>query len=360
MRAPTASATGSTSSFAGTRAAWPPRRSPSRHSSASSFSTRCASPPRATRPSRRQRAPSGSRGSCSTCSRAATRRQARPRAFGWSRWWTAACRRRAASSASRRAGRAPRHAGRHLPAARRPRPGRFAAERRARAAASALHGTDHPDVAESDVALGLLRSDQARFDDAEQLVRQGLTQEPRPARPGPPRRGEGDRGARTCAGGARRIRLGGAGAGGGGADLLGTGRRDAGALEQPVRTGQHALLPGTLGDRRLAHASGAGDEPHPARRPASLRRGGPHQPGRHPVRGRPLCRGGALLSRGAGHQQRLVRPGQLRHGVHPDDAGPGPGAGGEVRRGDQHAAAGARHPGARFRAGASPGRFGGE
>jgi serine/threonine-protein kinase len=40
---------------------------------------------------------------------------------------------------------------------------------------STLHGTAHPDVAESNVALGLLRSDQARFDDAEQLVRNGLT-----------------------------------------------------------------------------------------------------------------------------------------------------------------------------------------
>ena len=40
---------------------------------------------------------------------------------------------------------------------------------------TALHGAGHPEVAESDVALGLLRSDQARFDDAEQLVRGGLT-----------------------------------------------------------------------------------------------------------------------------------------------------------------------------------------
>jgi serine/threonine protein kinase/tetratricopeptide (TPR) repeat protein len=46
----------------------------------------------------------------------------------------------------------------------------------ARAPRAALHGPDHPDVAESDVALGLLRSDQARFDDAEHLVRHGLTQ----------------------------------------------------------------------------------------------------------------------------------------------------------------------------------------
>ncbi len=38
----------------------------------------------------------------------------------------------------------------------------------------ALLGPAHPEVAESDVALGLLRSDQARFNDAEQLVRQGL------------------------------------------------------------------------------------------------------------------------------------------------------------------------------------------
>ena len=40
---------------------------------------------------------------------------------------------------------------------------------------TALHGADHPEVAESDVALGLLRVDQARFDDAERLVRLGLT-----------------------------------------------------------------------------------------------------------------------------------------------------------------------------------------
>jgi serine/threonine-protein kinase len=38
-----------------------------------------------------------------------------------------------------------------------------------------LLGATHPDVAESDVALGLLRADQARFDDAERLVRRGLT-----------------------------------------------------------------------------------------------------------------------------------------------------------------------------------------
>lgn len=35
-------------------------------------------------------------------------------------------------------------------------------------------GPSHPDVAESDIALGLLRADQARYDDAEQLVRTGL------------------------------------------------------------------------------------------------------------------------------------------------------------------------------------------
>ncbi len=39
---------------------------------------------------------------------------------------------------------------------------------------TALLGPDHPDVAESDVALGMLRSDQAKFDEGEQLVRQGL------------------------------------------------------------------------------------------------------------------------------------------------------------------------------------------
>jgi len=44
----------------------------------------------------------------------------------------------------------------------------------ARERRAALNGSDHPEVAESDVALGLLRSDQARFDDAEQLVRLGL------------------------------------------------------------------------------------------------------------------------------------------------------------------------------------------
>ena len=52
---------------------------------------------RATRPSPRPPAPSGSRASCSTSSRAATRRQARPRACASSRWSIAACRRRAAS-----------------------------------------------------------------------------------------------------------------------------------------------------------------------------------------------------------------------------------------------------------------------
>jgi serine/threonine-protein kinase len=38
----------------------------------------------------------------------------------------------------------------------------------------ALFGTDHPEVAESLVAMGLLRVGQARFDDAERLVREGL------------------------------------------------------------------------------------------------------------------------------------------------------------------------------------------
>ena len=51
---------------------------------------------------------------------------------------------------------------------------------------AALHGTDHGDVAESDVALGLLRSDQARFDDAERLVRQGLSQSRRQLAPNHP------------------------------------------------------------------------------------------------------------------------------------------------------------------------------
>ena len=40
----------------------------------------------------------------------------------------------------------------------------------------ALRGANHPEVAESEVSLGLLRSDQARFDEGEQLVRRGLTQ----------------------------------------------------------------------------------------------------------------------------------------------------------------------------------------
>ena len=38
-----------------------------------------------------------------------------------------------------------------------------------------LLGPRHPDVAATLVALGRLRIDQARFDDAEQLIRQGLT-----------------------------------------------------------------------------------------------------------------------------------------------------------------------------------------
>ncbi|HEY1337880.1 MAG TPA: protein kinase, partial [Bryobacteraceae bacterium] len=46
----------------------------------------------------------------------------------------------------------------------------------------ALRGPENPDVAESLVALGLLRVDQARHDDAERLVRQGLDQAKR-ARP---------------------------------------------------------------------------------------------------------------------------------------------------------------------------------
>jgi len=37
-----------------------------------------------------------------------------------------------------------------------------------------LFGAGHPDVAQSQIALGLLRIDQARFDDAERLIRDGL------------------------------------------------------------------------------------------------------------------------------------------------------------------------------------------
>ena len=55
-----------------------------------------------------------------------------------------------------------RHARRHLPAARKLPTGRLAAPARARPAA-ALLGAEHPDVAESLVALGLLRVDQAKL-----------------------------------------------------------------------------------------------------------------------------------------------------------------------------------------------------
>ncbi len=56
----------------------------------------------------------------------------------------------------------------------------------ARARRGTLLGPGHPEVAESDIALGLLRSDQARFDDAEQLVRQGLAESQRQLAPGHP------------------------------------------------------------------------------------------------------------------------------------------------------------------------------
>ncbi|WP_321475552.1 serine/threonine-protein kinase [uncultured Paludibaculum sp.] len=50
----------------------------------------------------------------------------------------------------------------------------------------ALFGPNHPRVAESLVALGLLRVDQARFDDAEKLVRDGLDMSRRTLPPGDP------------------------------------------------------------------------------------------------------------------------------------------------------------------------------
>jgi serine/threonine-protein kinase len=56
----------------------------------------------------------------------------------------------------------------------------------ARARRLLLPGDNRADVAESDVALGLLRSDQARFDDAERLVRQGLTESRRELTPNHP------------------------------------------------------------------------------------------------------------------------------------------------------------------------------
>jgi serine/threonine-protein kinase len=51
---------------------------------------------------------------------------------------------------------------------------------------AAFRGANHVEVAESDVALGLLRSDQARFDDAEQLVRRGLSESRRQLAPDHP------------------------------------------------------------------------------------------------------------------------------------------------------------------------------
>ncbi len=41
-----------------------------------------------------------------------------------------------------------------------------------------LFGAEHPDVARSLVALGLLRSDQAEYDEAERLVARGTGDEP--------------------------------------------------------------------------------------------------------------------------------------------------------------------------------------
>src|SRR5262249_49163274 len=49
-----------------------------------------------------------------------------------------------------------------------------------------LFGAGHADVAESTVALGLLRTNQAKFDEAERLVRDGLAETKRLFPPGHP------------------------------------------------------------------------------------------------------------------------------------------------------------------------------
>jgi serine/threonine-protein kinase len=51
---------------------------------------------------------------------------------------------------------------------------------------TAIHGADSAEVAEALVARGLLRADQARFDDAERLAREGLAMAKRHAAPGAP------------------------------------------------------------------------------------------------------------------------------------------------------------------------------
>src|SRR2546430_4658294 len=49
-----------------------------------------------------------------------------------------------------------------------------------------LFGSDHPEVAKSLVALGRLRLDQAEYQEAERLLREGLGMRQRPRRPGGP------------------------------------------------------------------------------------------------------------------------------------------------------------------------------
>ena len=224
-----------------------------------------------------------------------------------------------------------------------------------------LFGPDSAEVAESLVALGLLRVGQAKFDEAERLVREGLAMSRRhlaarrPVRSRAPRRRSAWcwRNAASYKDAIAVLEE---------AARLHSARQPASAdlaatLRELVNTHFYAgnlTTADEIGRRVLAMTRQVnGESPCAGRRR-------PDQPRRGPARTRTIHRGRALLPRGARDHRKLVRQGALQDRVQSDDARAIAAASEAVRRSRRPPAPRRGDSGACLRAEASAGRVRGQ